>query len=826
MDEEQESEFSSDKAVVFQNRLQWSVSTKKFPVSIKVIEDNGKMYLDPALITWSSPKDSFGTGFPPPPVKLTNLQEKWIEITSELNQTIQSVVRAGIDRSITGDSVEEKYASLVITITEIWNSKRADGTSISSREMDQLSGIATRTWQNILHVSYYAGLFHPHTRGKVQRAPKILSLNEKKVEENFTKWKEMRPDGVPVEESPVNIWIKKNRTADAPEPQKTLHKAMKIMQVNPVTLYNLANEKPQHKAIEKLEDLVIQKRMPDPRNAKNILPKKFMVKDNGDLVLPKTLQTATGKYPRVWFYGYWDQMHGGIKNPNAPPNERKALYDPKLNPNKYVNKLWSLRDWGNSFDAPDPFGTVIDKGKYKGVWSGTPRSKLTQEAIKLKQNNAYYNMIGVIRQFMGSQGLVIPDMPEDSPLAQIANIPRKASIHLKVSEIEIMNDCLIKGMHGGIIEFDDWDTFYVKRDNIKFKDVKEAKSFWHDAYFYFKLGLDLGFRAEEAFTLVAQRLDTNVIGSAKAGESGVFEFSNGDMSVTLYQRKAEHGAKGQKIHGGYIIAPETKQLIKDRLKEVEEGMQETNPEIAFEKFGVIKEHNDDTYLQHSLIGADGKYTALGTLDLPASIFGQEAREKGRVRPTAQREKVRAMLRHCYHEAGLKDDYWYKHSLHSVRHVFAQYWLNLSDYNYGFVADIGHWQTESIVKSVYGKKTETYVLDQMTNFAGTDPLERLREKEKQAKTAPSATGAQGKFTQNFYGQTEESMELEDQKLVQEIFFVGGYYFDVRLDDEKRLETQKLYPKGTDIQFTKKDTELKRLFTKQSAVDKTLDKDINK
>ena len=45
MAEEQESEFSSDKAVVFQNRLQWSVSTKKFPVSIKVIEDNGKMYL-------------------------------------------------------------------------------------------------------------------------------------------------------------------------------------------------------------------------------------------------------------------------------------------------------------------------------------------------------------------------------------------------------------------------------------------------------------------------------------------------------------------------------------------------------------------------------------------------------------------------------------------------------------------------------------------------------------------------------------------------------------------------------------------------------------
>ena len=177
-------------------------------------------------------------------------------------------------------------------------------------------------------------------------------------------------------------------------------------------------------------------------------------------------------------------------------------------------------------------------------------------------------------------------------------------------------------------------------------------------------------------------------------------------------------------------------MVLKRLKDVEDA-KNVSSEIALKKYGIIKEHNDEPYLQHSLIGADGRYTELGTLDLPASVFEEKEKERGTVKPTGKRAKVRAMLRHCYHEAGLKDDYWYKHSLHSVRHVFAQYWLSLSDYNYGFVADIGHWQTESIVKTVYGKKTDTATLAQMTKYAGEDPIEKLRKQEQESAKAPSA-----------------------------------------------------------------------------------------
>ena len=560
--------------------------------------------------------------------------------------------------------------------------------------------------------------------------------------------------------------------------------------------------------------------MPDPRNEKNILPKRLMVKDNeGDLVVPSTLVTPKG-FPKVWFYGRWSQRYAGRSQEGK---KGKAIYYPKTKADQYAKTLWSLKGWGDSFDAPDPFGKVIPDGKFKGVWMGTTRSNLTIEAINRDDNNSFYDMVGVIRQFMDAQGMGIGDQPETSNLAQVANVPRSATIHLKVREIETMNSCLIAGLNGHITEFDDWETFDIKAERIKFKDVEEAKSFWHDAYFYFRLGLNLGFRAEEAFTLVAKKLDTSVIGSAKEGESGVFEFPNDDMSVTLYQRKAEKGKKGQKIHGGYIVDPETKSMVLKRLKDVEDA-KNVSSEIALKKYGIVKEHNDLPYLQHSLIGADGRYTELGTLDLPASVFTEKEKERGTVKSTAQRSKVRAMMRHCYHEAGLKDDYWYKHSLHSVRHVFAQYWLSLSDYNYGFVADIGHWQTESIVKTVYGKKTDTATLAQMTKYAGENPIEKLRKQEQESSKAPSAVT---QFSQQNYGSNEGDLQIQDKKLRQEIYFKGGYYYDVRLPDNERSTTQIYYPKGTDLAF--KDKTLNKdkvLFKFATKIDSDQKEDLDK
>ena len=104
-----------------------------------------------------------------------------------------------------------------------------------------------------------------------------------------------------------------------------------------------------------------------------------------------------------------------------------------------------------------------------------------------------------------------------------------------------------------------------------------------------------------------------------------------------------------------------------------------------------------------------------------------------------RDKLMAILRNCYKVSGLKDDYFYEHTLHSLRHMFAQYWLELSDYNYSFVAKIGHWKTESVVKNVYGKDLGSRIMSQMRGFVATregkfDPFAKLREKQKDAESA--------------------------------------------------------------------------------------------
>ena len=803
-------------SVVVWEFSEFSSETKQFPVTIEVTEDeNGKKILDPSEITWRTPATSFGVGFPRPTEKAYP-NDKPISISISETDIINPLVAENSTIQINAKTQEGIFAQVVKAVSDIWNTKLANGNNIGVRQMAKQTGMNQKTWQNYLHVADYAGLFMKVNRGRRRREDKPPVGLKKKFIDDFEEWKiEGAPAGRPME-SPVNVWITKIPSATKPLNQTDLQRAMKIMQVTPSFLMQLARKQPSHEAKTELEDLLVKDRMPDPRNAKNIFPKKKMVKKNGELVLPNNVLTPKSKNPRCWSYGFWDQTHQGKNTAGVP------IYNPKLDPNKYKLPFrWSLEDLSNHMDAPDPFGGEKKKGEYKGIWFGKAR-QISLGSIKRKENNVFYNYVGLIRQFMDVHGMGIGKMPEESPLSQVANPPRKAHISLSVDQIEKLNAVLKEGMEGKILTFNDWDTYHIKAEEIKFKTVEEAKSYWHDAYFYFKLSLDLGFRAEEAFTLVATELDFQTVGGAISGESGVFISPNGDMTVNIYTRKSDKGKKGQKIHGGFIIAEETKNMIKNRLDEVKAGMQDSvTDKVALEKYGVVKTYDDAPYLQHSLIGDDGRYTMLGTLDRPATAYGEE-RKLGIVKPTGRRNNLKAILRHCYHDAELKDEYWYKHTLHSLRHVFAQYWLELSDYNYGFVAGIGHWKTVSIVKEIYGKKAGADVLHDMRSYAGIDPMVTLRKREEERKSAPTQAT---KLGQMFYGDDEKSLEKEDYRLREIIFYDGGEYYDVRLPEDQRNPI--FYPAGTDIQFKNKgkDNPLKKLFKIESKVDGTTQKSLS-
>ena len=86
---------------------------------------------------------------------------------------------------------------------------------------------------------------------------------------------------------------------------------------------------------------------------------------------------------------------------------------------------------------------------------------------------------------------------------------------------------------------------------------------------------------------------------------------------------------------------------------------------------------------------------------------------------AKRE-IAQNLRWVYEQVGgnMADPYFTKKPFHSLRHVAAQYWLLKSNFDYGFTALLGGWNTIDELKTSYGgmppevfeKKYQKYIED--------------------------------------------------------------------------------------------------------------------
>ena len=87
------------------------------------------------------------------------------------------------------------------------------------------------------------------------------------------------------------------------------------------------------------------------------------------------------------------------------------------------------------------------------------------------------------------------------------------------------------------------------------------------------------------------------------------------------------------------------------------------------------------------------------------------------------------MRHCYLTSVPKEDRdesdeggfdnFMEMPLHSLRHVFAQYWLHKSDWNFTFVAKLGHWKTEKELKDSYGGMDQDRFDQDYEKFSGVD-----------------------------------------------------------------------------------------------------------
>ena len=106
--------------------------------------------------------------------------------------------------------------------------------------------------------------------------------------------------------------------------------------------------------------------------------------------------------------------------------------------------------------------------------------------------------------------------------------------------------------------------------------------------------------------------------------------------------------------------------------------------------------------------------------------------------------MRAIFRQCYKEALEKgqvlDNYFLKHSLHAIRHLFAQYWIKASDKDFTFVRDLGHWGGTDVLENFYGRADGSETLELQIKFGKKkfSDLKKIEEDDKKTEEVSKET----------------------------------------------------------------------------------------
>ena len=74
------------------------------------------------------------------------------------------------------------------------------------------------------------------------------------------------------------------------------------------------------------------------------------------------------------------------------------------------------------------------------------------------------------------------------------------------------------------------------------------------------------------------------------------------------------------------------------------------------------------------------------------------------------KSFRAYLKKVYRKAGIREEFFYSHSVHSLRHVGAHRLLRKTNYNYSLVARLGGWTDEKTLKDCYGRMPDELILN--------------------------------------------------------------------------------------------------------------------
>jgi len=468
----------------------------------------------------------------------------------------------------------------------------------------------------------------------------------------------------------------------------------------------------------------------------------------------------------------------------------KRLEEPTFQAGGEDAKVWtepmSLYEWAMKRDVP-----IHDK---KNVKFSRARRYNFQEG----STGVLKEMTKFMRHFLEVHGIT-----GAYPKIWSQKTPKSkyGALDMSVKEIERFEECLLSQTPLKFTETEDRLEKVAKKEfvNGDGKIYKKGEWFnritvwetekedWDVAFLYYKIAMDIGWRAEEAFTSVAnkpkdQKTDSGVM---EMGEAEEFGTETGQLIVQIMTRKSARA--GRAVHMGSIVTEDTKALIRKKVEHVEKAMKLTYKQA--EKMGVIKEYTDysveilaggrivksKTYGQkipnhhHALIGRDGQYTKVGTMAYPSKAkltpderkkFNAEGWEQPQVAPVVDpRSMLRAIMRQCYEKAfGKKiyDNYFKTNSLHALRHLFAQYWLKATDKDFSLVQDVGHWGGIDVLKQFYGQSSKSENLRKLISAKKSlKDLEAMEEK------------LQTKKQQEADEKINKQMDLEDEEDAKEI-----------------------------------------------------------
>jgi len=337
-------------------------------------------------------------------------------------------------------------------------------------------------------------------------------------------------------------------------------------------------------------------------------------------------------------------------------------------------------------------------------------------------------------------------------------------------------DPAVEKIVDGVMTLDDKEYYNIKKMTTNTTD-------WDYAYMYYKGAMELGWRAEEAFTAGCNKIKED------DQSSGVYEMvSMGEIlfMLQIMTRKTAETAGGL-FQGGSIQNPETQKMIKEKRDYVEKYMDVTkytydqakakgviqsytsyeideakiapnpdyNPKQKGSKkwLGLPEDYGKEVPVKiHALVGADNYFTEIATMEFPTTAnFEKIKRDRWKennwtipqvVKRDGNRDKMKAIMRHCFEKVlpdAMYKDYFKFHSLHALRHLFAQFWLKATQNakgvrDFASVMKMGHWGGIDVLMNFYGQ-TSNLEIAHMKNEVGelyATHIEKLVEAEKKRK----------------------------------------------------------------------------------------------